>query len=184
MNLYISDTHFGHENCICFDERPFANAQEMDRIMIDLWNNRVSPEDDVYILGDFCFRSKLTPDWYLKQLAGHKHLIIGNHDQVTLNCEEAAKYLESIDKMKYVPDGKNHICLCHFPIAEWNKRRHGSWHIYGHIHADRGDVYQFMKTRGHALNAAACINNYTPASFDELVRNNELFQEQEKENEK
>ena len=29
MNYYISDLHFGHENCIKFDNRPFANADEM-----------------------------------------------------------------------------------------------------------------------------------------------------------
>ncbi|MFQ8979592.1 MAG: hypothetical protein ACLR6I_02770 [Waltera sp.] len=34
-----------------------------------------------------------------------------------------------------------------------------------------------MKTRERALNAAACINNYTPASFNELIRNNEYFQQ-------
>lgn len=39
------------------------------------------------------------------------------------------------------------------------------------------DVYRFMNTREHALNASACINNYTPASISELVRNNKAFQE-------
>lgn len=34
-----------------------------------------------------------------------------------------------------------------------------------------------MKTRERALNAAACISNYTPASFNELIRNNEYFQQ-------
>lgn len=42
-----------------------------------------------------------------------------------------------------------------------------------------GETYQFMKTREHALNAGACINNYTPASVNELIRNNKVFQEAE-----
>lgn len=178
MNLYISDLHFGHANVIHFDHRPFSDVDEMDRCMIKLWNSRVSNEDDVFIVGDFCHRAGKTPDWYLRQLKGHKHLIIGNHDKVTLDCENAAKYIESADKMLYVPDGDKHICVCHFPIADWNKARHGAWHIYGHIHGDVGDVYQFMHQRERALNAAACINHYTPASFQELVRNNEAFCEQ------
>lgn len=33
-----------------------------------------------------------------------------------------------------------------------------------------------MKTRPNALNAGACINNYTPKIFDELIRNNAAFQ--------
>ena len=51
MNLYISDLHFGHENAIEFDNRPFSDVDEMDRRMIELWNLRVSHNDDVYIVG-------------------------------------------------------------------------------------------------------------------------------------
>ena len=40
-------------------------------------------------------------------------------------------------------------------------------------------MYQLMKTREHALNAAACINHYTPASINELIRNNKEFQEKD-----
>ena len=176
MNLYISDLHFGHANVIDFDNRPFADVDEMDHCMIELWNSRVSPNDDVYIVGDFCFKAGKTPDWYLHQLRGHKHLIVGNHDKITLDCENATKHLESIDKMLHVSDGDKQICLCHYPIADWYKGRHGSWLIYGHIHNRKDDVYEFMKTRDHALNAAAAINNYTPVSFDELLRNNRAFQ--------
>ena len=42
-------------------------------------------------------------------------------------------------------------------------------------------MYQLMKTREHALNAAACINHYTPASINELIRNNKEFQEKDME---
>jgi len=35
-----------------------------------------------------------------------------------------------------------------------------------------------MKTRPKALNAGACINNYTPASINELIRNNAAFQKE------
>jgi hypothetical protein len=41
---------------------------------------------------------------------------------------------------------------------------------------EKNEEYEFMKTRPNALNAGACINNYTPASFDELIRNNAAFQ--------
>ena len=98
MNLYISDLHFGHKNVILFEHRPFSDVDTMDHCLIQLWNSRVSADDDVYIVGDFCYRSGRTPDWYLRQLKGHKHLIIGNHDKATLDCENAAKYLESVEK--------------------------------------------------------------------------------------
>ena len=49
---------------------------------------------------------------------------------------------------------------------------------FGHRNAIQFDHRPFLDAgeMDDALNAAACINNYTPASFIELVRNNKRFQ--------
>ena len=105
MNLYIADTHFGHSNILLHDHRPFPDADTMDSIMIELWNSRVSKDDEVWILGDFCYRSGREPEWYLKQLRGHKHFIVGNHDRHLLKDEKALSYFESVDSLKMIKDG-------------------------------------------------------------------------------
>ena len=69
MNLYIADMHFGHGNIIRFDHRPFADSDEMDHVLIKLWNNRVQYDDTVYIIGDVCYRSGHGAEWYF----GHHH---------------------------------------------------------------------------------------------------------------
>ena len=175
MNLYTSDLHFGHENVIRFDDRPFSDIEEMDRTLIELWNARVRNEDTVYIVGDFCYRNKRPAAWYLKQLKGRKILIFGNHDIGLMKDPEALSFFEETDKMMHVSDQGEQICLCHYPLAEWNKYHRGSWHIYGHIHNRREDTYYFMRNRDHALNAGCMINGYMPVSFRELVQNNERF---------
>lgn len=177
MILYISDTHFGHRNIINHDHRPFADSDEMDRAMIKFWNGRVSNDDDVYIVGDLIYRSSKDPVWYLRQLKGRKHLITGNHDGVIINDPKAVKYFVDINQILTVTDGDKRIVLCHYPLAEWDGYFHDAWHVYGHIHNNTNTSYSFMKTQGKALNAAACINNYTPASFNELVTNNTVFKE-------
>lgn len=176
MNFYIGDTHFGHANCIKFDNRPFESVEEMDRMLMNNWNNRVSENDDVWILGDFCYRSDKDPAYFLKRLKGHKHLIMGNHDRATVNSQEACSLLESIDKMQYVMEGKDSIVLCHFPIAEWNRKGRGSYHIYAHIHNAVDDIYRFMSKMERALNAGCMINGYQPVTFKELIVNNRIFQ--------
>lgn len=52
MIYFTADTHFGHYNVIRFCDRPFASAEEMDEAMIQNWNDRVTGNDTVYILGD------------------------------------------------------------------------------------------------------------------------------------
>jgi len=177
MKYYISDLHFGHENIIKHDNRPFSNIDEMDKTLIALWNGRVQKDDEVYIVGDFCFKSGKDPKWYLDQLNGIKYLIPGNHDEVILNDESLKEYFKDIDKLMTIKDGENRIVLCHYPLAEWDKMRKGSWLIYGHIHSHCDATYFFMKNRERALNAAATINNYMPVPFIELEKNNILFKE-------
>ena len=53
----------------------------MDNILIELWNRRVTKNDQVYILVDFAFRNEKSYSWYRGQLKGQKHLIVGNHDK-------------------------------------------------------------------------------------------------------
>lgn len=175
MNLYISDLHFGHQGIIAFDNRPFADAEEMDRVQMERWNAKVKDEDDVYILGDFACDNEKPADWYLSRLKGRKHLVIGNHDEETLSNEKAIACFESVEKLLQIKDGDKLITLGHFPMVEWDGCFDGAWHIYGHIHGRRDEVYEFMKTRARSLNAGCMVNNFTPASFEELVENNKAF---------
>ena len=47
MIYYISDLHIGHKNAIRFDERPFADIDEMEREIVRRWNDKVGTDDDI-----------------------------------------------------------------------------------------------------------------------------------------
>lgn len=173
--LYISDLHLGHEHVIGFDKRPFANAEEMDQCLMEYWNQRVQKKDEVYIIGDFCFRSNKDPVWYLQRLKGKKYLVVGNHDEKTLKYPGALDYFEKVEKIMRVNDDGRHLCLCHFPICEWNGYYRENYHIYGHIHNRLSDTCLIMRNRRNAYNAAACINNYVPSTLEEIIANNQRF---------
>ena len=51
--FFTSDLHFGHENVLKMDNRPFKTVDEMDAELIKRWNKKVNKGDIVYVLGDF-----------------------------------------------------------------------------------------------------------------------------------
>ena len=127
MNYYIADMHLGHKNVLKFDSRPFESVEEMNKTLIANWNAKVTDEDDVWLLGDFCYRSDKDPSFYLKKLKGRKHLIIGNHDKATVKSASALKYFESVERLQHVKDRNHTVIVCHFPLATWNAIRRVSF---------------------------------------------------------
>ena len=177
MNLYIGDLHFGHNSVLKFDNRPFNDITEHDNALIYLWNSRVDKNTQVYILGDFALHNEKTYSWYLRQLKGQKHLIIGNHDRKLLKDSEAMGYFVSVDYYLELTDNQEHLVLSHYPLAEWNGFFRGTLHLYGHIHNSFNDSAKYMLKFENALNTGCMINNYTPSTIDELKRNNKIWRE-------
>ncbi|MGD9901731.1 MAG: metallophosphoesterase [Spirochaetales bacterium] len=172
MIYYISDLHFGHFNIIKFCNRPFKNLEEMNETLIKNWNEKVNNNDTVYIVGDLFFRNAENPELILNRLKGKKHLIVGNHDSSWIKKVDLNKYFESINNMLVFSNGKCKITLCHYPMMSFD----GEYQVYGHIHNNKNDTYwQLLKTMKNSLNASIEINNYEPVTFDELLKNNELF---------
>ena len=191
MNRYISDIHFGHKNVLRFDHRPFSDVEEMEHYIIEKWNDTVQKDDNVWILGDFAYHNDKDPAHYLRQLSGHKHLIVGNHDDALLKNDKAMSYFESVDYLKKIIDtldGERHqVILCHYPIYEWDGYHRGTIHVYGHVHNSLGhtpeqdlqlpDIPHIFAARGNAFNAGCMINGYAPVTLRELRENNKRFLE-------
>ena len=180
--LFTSDTHFGHTNIIGSCGRPFENIDEMNEVLIDNWNKKVNDDDDVYIMGDFAYRSREHAGKYAERLKGRKHLLIGNHDYNWMkNVKDTSKYFVSVAHMDLISIDKHLITLTHYPMIEWNRSRYAndqatstSWLIHGHIHNDReGMAYEHIRAHQPcALNAGVDINNFEPVTFEELLENN------------
>lgn len=73
MIFYTADLHFHYEPFL--PSRPFDTVEDMDRQLIHRWNEAVSEEDTVYVVGDVGYNRGLVPGDALSRLRGHKHLI-------------------------------------------------------------------------------------------------------------
>ena len=169
MIYYISDLHFGHDRVIQMDQRPFSNVDRMDQALIERWNAQVQDDDEVYVIGDFCYRSKHPEAWYLRQLRGRKHLVIGNHDSKLLKNSVALEFFETVQQIASIDDDGRWIIMCHYPMVEWPGSRRNSYHIYGHIHNRINQTHYIMSTRDRAYNAGCMLHNFAPVTLQELI---------------
>ena len=77
----ISDTHFGDERILRYENRPFSSVEEMDKAISENWNQVVGEEDMVFHLGDVSSYDPERNKEILSSLHGKKILVMGNHDQ-------------------------------------------------------------------------------------------------------
>ena len=81
MIYFTSDLHFRHDRIIKHANRPFRDAEEMDRVLLNNWNNTVGRDDEVYMLGDLTMKGAEVANSLLTKLNGDIHIIRGNHDK-------------------------------------------------------------------------------------------------------
>lgn len=179
MNFYIADTHFNHPRIVGTCHRPFYDVSEMNATIIRNWHRKVKEEDDVYILGDFLFGKTAPPSYFLDQVPGHLHFVIGNHDWRWISRYGLPDRFESVSEILYVEDGEAEVTMCHYPLMTWsNSGRENSYMVHGHIHNGTDlPFWPLLVTMPNILNAGVDINGFAPVTFEELKWNNRKFKE-------
>ena len=159
----IADLHFGHTNVIAYSQRPFANAEEMEKELIKKWNNKVSKDDIVYVLGDFTLsRSTELISRLCGSLNGHKVLIMGNHDTRKPADYIACGFKTAVRKPILV---EPRVVLMHEPPAE-EDIFYGMKYIFGHVH-DKKCAADFY---GNCRCVSVERTNYEPVDLDQLFK--------------
>ena len=80
MVYFTSDLHFCHDREFIYGPRGFKSVHEMNEAIVSNWNKLITWEDEVYVLGDIMLNDIDQGIKLWNQLAGKKHIILGNHD--------------------------------------------------------------------------------------------------------
>lgn len=169
MIYYIADLHFYYEPVL--RSRPFSSVEEMDRALTERWNQVVSPEDTVYVIGDVGYNGGHVPCRALARLHGRKHLVRGNHDTAFCDAPLLYRYFETVTDFTELEDGDAHVMLCHYPIL-YNK---GGWMIHGHLHGGTSPFFEILRDLPRVLNAAVDLNGFQPVTLEQLICNRQRF---------
>ncbi len=183
---FTADTHLSHAAMLrhCHATRPYSSVDEMDKSIVDTWNQTVSRDDLVYVIGDFAWSNHRK---WINELNGKKILVVGNHDKMPQDaldlfkpdwiCEdmtarEAIKtmvqFREVHQKLVRVICGQM-MTLNHEPMRSWSSSVHGSICLCGHSHG------RCLESRPGEIGGGLMLDVgwdiwHNPISFDEVMR--------------
>lgn len=210
MRYYISDNHFFHERIDIMDGRGFDNLHEMHEYMIHQWNQKVTNNDEVFVLGDLSFGKGIQTWNIINRLNGKIYLVEGNHDNFYLDDPDFVDNFEDVISYGEYEDGNRKVIVCHYPIPFYNKqfsrlndRSFMTYMLYGHLHNtyDEYLLHQSIRlcesqprlnARGYEettpfnmINTFCVFSDYVPLSLYEWIlvdeRRRKMIDDKEKE---
>lgn len=177
MDFFTSDLHIGHDKDFLYQKRGFINITEHDTQIIKNWNSIITPEDNVYILGDLCMSSN-EAEWnrVFYNLNGHLFFIRGNHDTdnkiITYINAWNITNLGFVYIYKY--NKKKQFYLSHYPTMVGNKdNKYFFWNLSGHTH----NKNKFQYGEKQIYNVALDAHNMFPISIEDIIKDIDNYKE-------
>lgn len=171
MIFLTSDLHLGHDKDFVVQARGFETVEEMSTEIIRRWNERVYPDDDVYVLGDLTLGDVEEGIRLIAKLNGYLHIMRGNHD----TDKKVERYLElpnvvSIQYADVLKYGKAVFWMGHYPTITANYDDDKPWakHVvclFGHTHQEQ----PFYNNNPYMYNVGMDAHNCTPITIDEII---------------
>lgn len=173
MIFFTSDLHFNHNREFIYKSRGFENIEDMNNKIVENWNNIVTNDDTVYVLGDLMLGGANGLDkgiGLVSQLNGEIHIVIGNHD--TDNRINALKELPNVKSVLYADFLKYNgykFFLTHYPSISGNLEKETlkqvTINLFGHTHQTTNFYmdYTFMYHVG--VDSHDC----KPVSIDDVI---------------
>jgi len=154
MSIYlIADLHFDDEKIMNYENRPFETVSEMNEKIINNWNNVVSEDDSVYLLGD------IGNEQYISILNGIKYLVKGNHDTFDNNYYRKHGFKEVYDLPVILEE---FWILSHEPMYVNTNMPYAN--VFGHVHSNPN--YNTCSSHGCCVSVERI--NYTPVSLESI----------------
>ena len=160
MKRWITaDWHLG-EDRFAIMQRPFNKPLEMIECLLQKHNERVAPDDLVYVVGDVCYQKTPALLYDVAKFNGRKIVVRGNHDSVFTD-DQLLKFFEQV-----IPEGEGiemevagiPVYLTHYPTQSRKDR----FNLVGHIHGA-------WKYQLNMFNVGVDANHFAPHDLDEIV---------------
>lgn len=166
---FLSDLHIGHDKEFVWKARGFNSVGEMNETIIKNIKRTVGENDHFYILGDLALCPIEEARYWLSQIPGKVHVIIGNHDtdsrvelykELGFDCQYGAR----------LRCGKYHFFLSHYQTLTANpgedKLTLAHINLFGHTHSK----YIWEASNPFSFQVGCDAQFCMPVSLDFIIR--------------
>jgi len=170
MKVFVtSNQQFGRPGAIKAYKRPFTSLDNMNKSLVTAWNSVVSPEDTVYVLGNFAWDPEIA-EIAIKNLNGDIVVISGEFDKATNELDE----LDSVVNVDFLYNAieeheESNIVMSYWPLMDWPGKSNGAYSVVGHPNKKFKTNH---KTR--LINCCCDFWEYKPIEATRLI---ELFED-------
>lgn len=171
MAIYLtSDLHLGHNKDFIYKSRGFESIQEHDEIIVKRWNDTITEEDTVYVLGDLIMGDIPQGYKYLSQLKGRKFFTIGNHDGTTKLPVYRDAEITNLGYAMPLKYRKYHFYLTHYPTITSNfdgglPLKKQIINLFGHTHQKEN----FYNDNPLMYHVGVDSHDCRPVSIDQII---------------
>lgn len=176
MIWFTSDLHLGHTRIL--EHQParaaaFGGIHSMDGALIDSINSVVKPDDELWHLGDFCWKASQAAKYRQQIKCRTIFSVVGNHDSSSLSRCFSGSWDIRVKTFR-VEDSEYRFHLCHYPMLSWSAMHHGSFHLYGHSHGTYEDKLDLILPGRRSMDVGidAIYNKlglWRPVSLEEVI---------------
>ena len=178
--IYVtSDVHFMHDNIIKYCKRPFLDISKFTIDFIKMYRDHVKEEDTVYFLGDMAYGKNANFDKLKKILSvlpGHKHLVLGNHDEI-FSREQLEECFETVQDYIIIKDKYllTHYPLESTPVTSHEKISHQLLNNYNIQIIFHGHIHTRQPVQKDNILRVNCCIDYPPNNY-KLLNITNLFE--------
>ncbi len=174
--FFTSDLHFGSEEIIEREARPFKNIREFEDVFVSNVNSVATQEDTLFVVGDwinynneyqsdpsvFEISRRILPSIVIVLGNGEKRLMEKHYhgDFKEMRSSLIQYGIEDVVDSMYIEFGGEHFFLTHHPKDHVDE----CINLFGHTHRGSG------LWKPYGLNVGIDLNHFRPFSEAEILR--------------
>jgi calcineurin-like phosphoesterase family protein len=135
----------------------------MDDTILVSYQRALSPDDDLWIIGDFAVchsRNAQRLEYMLASIPGRKRLVRGNHDKPWITKLSG---WESVHELVEINDDGTRVVLCHYPMITFPGARHGGFNLFGHVHNN-------WQGSRNSVNVGVDVWDFRPVALEDIKK--------------